>query len=156
MNNKGQLTVEYMLLLCIILIILITITPIIMDENEQNQILNAAQIGAQNGVDKNAYAIYYNDTYNEYYQKDLSLLKSNQIKIIKITLKKTTNKTIKIYTKAHTTTLTSNERYIASSRINYYIRYNIMKTFQIKTNDTYYNPAYSNNYRIETQQIEWV
>lgn len=145
------------MLIIIIIITIITITtPTIIDQHEQNQIQNAAQIGAQNGADKNAYAIYYNDTYNTYYHENLRLLQSNQIKIIKITQQKTGKNTIKIHTKAHTTTLNMKEKQKASSRINYYIRQNIMQTFNKKTNDTYYNPAYTNNYKIQTDEIQWV
>lgn len=156
MNNKGQLTLEYMITIIIIITITTITTTTIIDQNEQNTIQNAAQIGAQNGADKNAYAIYYNDTYNTYYNENLKLLTSNEIKIIQITTTKTTNNTIKIHTKAHTTTLNKNEKQKASARINYYIRKNIMETFNKKTNNTYYEPAYSNNYKIKTEEIQWV
>ena len=156
MNNKGQITLEYMLTIIIIITITTITTTTIIDQNEQNTIQNAAQIGAQNGADKNAYAIYYNDTYNTYYNENLKLLTSNEIKIIQITTTKTKNNTIKIHTKAHTTTLNTNEKQKASARINYYIRKNIMQTFNKKTSNIYYEPAYSNNYQIKNEEIQCV
>lgn len=155
MNNQGQLTLEYILILSIIIITIISTSTIILLEAEKNTIQNAALTGAQQGVDKNAYAMYYNDTYNTYYKDSLKLIQSNQIKIIKI-IQKEDGKIIILTTYAHTTTLNSHEKNLASSRINYYIRRNIMNTFNKKTNDTYYNPCYSNNYEIKTNNIIWV
>ena len=66
MNNKGQIVVEYILLIGVIMIILFTATSTIYQEIEKNKIMNLAQIGAQTGADKNGYAMYYNDTFNNY------------------------------------------------------------------------------------------
>ena len=68
MNNKGQLTIEYIILCSILLITLVLTINTITNEVEKNTILSAAQIGAQNGINKNGYATYYNDTFNNYNQ----------------------------------------------------------------------------------------
>ncbi len=156
MNNKGQLTVEYILLLSIIILVIVSSMSVIFVESEKNIILISAQIGAQNGVDKNGYAVYYNDTFNNYQDNYPKLLSSNKIKIIKIELVELSQNKIKIKTKAHTTSLNSKEKQIVSSRINYYIRRSISQTFKKDQNDIYYDPAYSYNYEITTQNIEWV
>ena len=63
--------------------------------------------------------------------------------------------TIQIQVYAHTNTLNNEEKHILSSRINYYIRASITKTFN-KTSNTFYEPAYSKNYKITTRNIIWI
>ena len=154
MNNKGQLSLEYMLILSIILTGLILTTNTIQLEVEKNTILTSAKTGAQTGADKNNYAIYYNDTYNNYHANHPRLTYSNQIKIIKTELIQNKDNTLTIQTTAHTRSLNNHEKQIVSSRINYYIRETITKTYN-KTSNTYYDPAYSNNYRITTKDVIW-
>ncbi|MCI5867680.1 MAG: hypothetical protein SOZ23_04535 [Methanosphaera sp.] len=154
MNNKGQITIEYILILSIICICMIMTTQIVDEQIEQNIIQHAAQNGAQNGLDKNTYATYYNDTYNNYYENHKRLLLSNKVEIIKIQQIKKQD-TIQIQVYAHTNTLNNEEKHILSSRINYYIRASITKTFN-KTSNTFYEPAYSKNYKITTRNIIWI
>jgi uncharacterized protein (UPF0333 family) len=87
MNNKGQISLEYILFSTIIVIMIILVASIAMDENEKNIILESARLGAQEGVDKNAYAMYYNDTFNHYQSDYPRLLYPTDIDIINITLK---------------------------------------------------------------------
>lgn len=154
-NNKGQISVEYILLLVVIIVIGMSISIIIIDQQEKNTILSAAKIGSQEAIDKNAYSIYYNDTFNYYQQEYPRLLKPTSIEIINITLVEE-NDTLTIQTVAHThSQLTDDEKYIVGSRINYYIRKSITETFKQQHNDTFYNPALSNNYKIETMDVIW-
>lgn len=154
MNNKGQITAEYMLLLSIFLIIIILSIHTITNESEKNTIVTAAQLGAQEAIDKNGYAMYYNDTFNNYQQNYKRLLTPTQIKIISIDLIEE-DKTIYIQTTATTTSLTETEKFIVGSRINYYIRKSITETFQKQSSNIYYNPAKSENYIIKTQTVIW-
>jgi len=157
MNTKGQLSVEYIYLLIIMLIIATMTANIIQQEKEENTILTAAQIGAKTGTDKNAYAMYYNDTFNTYQQENPKLLNPTQIKIIQTQIKRKYNQTIEIEITAHTNRqLTTNEKYIIGSRINYYARKSITETFNQEQTDTYYNPAKSTNYLIKTNNVRWV
>lgn len=154
MNNKGQITIEYILIMMIICIAMIMTTQMIDEKIEQNIIQQAALNGAQNGAHKNTYATYYNDTYNNYYENHKRLLVSNKVEIIKIQQIKKDN-TIQIQVYAHTNTPGSDEKHILSSRINYYVRESITKTFN-KTSNTFYEPAYSKNYKITTRNIIWI
>ncbi|WP_455646004.1 class III signal peptide-containing protein [Methanosphaera sp.] len=155
MNNKGQLSVEYILLLGVIIIILISSVIMISNESEKNTILTAAQIGAQNGIDKNGYAMYYNDTFNNYQNNYQKLLTSTEIKLIKINLNEN-NTIIELQVYAHTNSLTSQEKYIVGSRINYYIRRSISETFNSTPTNIYYDPAKSNKYTIKTKTVIWI
>ncbi|MCD7781147.1 MAG: hypothetical protein LUG89_00380 [Methanosphaera sp.] len=157
MNNKGQIVVEYILLVFVILVVLISITNMILSQTEENTIITAAHTGIQNGVDKNGYAMYYNDTYNKYQESYQALLMPTTIDIVKID-SYIDGKNMEIQVTLHTSrSLTSQEKYILGSRINYYLRKSITDTFN-KTNEsnTYYDPAYSNNYIITTRNVRWI
>ena len=155
MNNEGQISAEYILLLIVIIVFMISLSTIIMDQQEKNTILSAAKIGSQEAIDKNAYSMYYNDTFNYYQQEYPRLLRPTNIEIINITLLDD-NDTLKIQTIAHThSQLSNDEKYIVGSRINYYIRKSITETFKQQQSDTFYNPALSNNYKIETEDVIW-
>lgn len=155
MNNEGQISAEYILLLIVIIVFMISLSTIIMDQQEKNTILSAAKIGSQEAIDKNAYSMYYNDTFNYYQQEYPRLLRPTNIEIINITLWDN-NDTLKIQTIAHThSQLSNDEKYIVGSRINYYIRKSITETFKQQQSDTFYNPALSNNYKIETEDVIW-
>lgn len=154
-NNKGQISAEYILLLSVIIVIMISSSTIIIDQQEKNTIISAAKIGAQEAIDKNAYSMYYNDTFNYYQQEYPRLLKPTNIEIINITLLEDDD-TLKIQTIAHShSKLSNDEKYIVGSRINYYIRKSITETFKQQQNDTFYNPALSDNYKIETIDVIW-
>ena len=156
MNTKGQITAEYILLLVVIFIVLISTSNIIQQESEKNIILTSAQIGAQIGVDKNGYAMYYNDTFNNYQNNYPKLLKTTEIKVIKINMYEQ-DKDIILEVVLHSNSyLTNNEKYIVGSRVNYYVRKTISETFDLISTDTYYNQIHTENYKIETKIVKWV
>jgi uncharacterized protein (UPF0333 family) len=156
MNNKGQITAEYMLLVGVIIIILITTINMSITQQEKNTIQASAQIGAQNGIDKNGYAMYYNDTFNNYQDNYPKLLTSTHIKIIQIKMIEKDNKTIELQAYAHSDmTLTVQEKNHIGSRINYYIRRSITETFNKEKQNEYYSPAESDNYIIKTRTVIW-
>ncbi|RAP53822.1 MAG: hypothetical protein BZ137_05500 [Methanosphaera sp. rholeuAM130] len=157
MNNRGQISLEYIIFSTVIIIMVISLSQAVLDENEKNMIITSARMGAQEGVDKNAYATYYNDTFN-YYQSDYPrLLYPTDIDIVNISLNETSEKRLTINIAAHSNTkLSHNQKYIISSRINYYARRSITNTFKQKQNGLYYTPALSDNYEIECEDVKWV
>lgn len=155
-NNKGQLIPEYILLITIILMIFFLTVNTITTQTQKNTILTSAQIGAQIGIDKNGYAMYYNDTFNNYQENYPKLLNPAEIKIISINMTEI-NETIELQPILHSNTyLTYNEQYIVGSRVNYYIRKTIMETFQKQSNDIYYEDIQINNNKIKTKTVKWV
>lgn len=156
MNNKGQILVEYMLLASILIIILIFTTNTILEETEKNTIITSAQIGAQIGVDKNAYAMYYNDTFNNYQENYPKLTHPTEIKVITINMTETNNQ-LEIQASLHSNTrLNSNEKNIIGSRVNYYIRKTISEATGTKNNDLYYENIQTKKYKINTKIVKWV
>ena len=86
MKNKGQITAEYILIVGVIIVILTLTSQVLIIESEKNLILEYAQTGAQIGIDKNAYAMYYNDTFNNYMTNYPKLLYPTEIKVIIISI----------------------------------------------------------------------
>ena len=157
MNNKGQIIVEYILLIIVILIMISVVTTMIINQSEKNQILSAAQVGAQTAVEKNGYSMYYNDTFNDYQEQHQRLLYPTNIKIIKIEMLEHDNNTIDLQVRATTTSsLTYQEKYQVGMRINYYIRQTITDSFNKNATNTFYEPAISDNYVINTKTVKWV
>lgn len=156
MNNKGQITLEYILMTGIIIVILIGSIQTINTESEKNTILSAAQMGAQIGVDKNAYAMYYNDTFNNYATNNLQLIFTMDIRVINISMTQEENSLYLQATIHSNTYLTDNQREIISQRVNYYIRKTISQTFDQKNADVFYENVKSNNYNIKTKKVNWV
>lgn len=156
MNNKGQITLEYILMTGIIIVILIGSIQTINTESEKNTILSAAQMGAQMGVDKNAYAMYYNDTFNNYATNNLQLIFTMDIRVINISMTQEENSLYLQATIHSNTYLTDNQREIISQRVNYYIRKTISQTFDQKNADVFYENVKSNNYNIKTKKVNWV
>lgn len=156
MNNKGQLSVEYILLLGIILMIIITSTSMFINQSEKNQIMTQAHIGAQIGVDKNGYALYYNDTFNNYMDNYPRLLTPTKVKITEIEMYEINKNTIELEVIVYSSdTLSSTEKYIIGSRINYYVRKTITKSFNKTQVTLYYDPALTNNYIVKTRTVKW-
>lgn len=156
MNNKGQIVAEYILVIGIIIVILITMSQILIEESEKNTILESAQIGAQIGIDKNAYAMYYNDTFNNYMLNYPKLLYPTEIRVINITMMDN-NSSIILQVSLHSDNyLTNNQKEIVGSRVNYYIRKTISETFNQKNSDLYYENCQTNNYKIETKKVKWI
>ncbi|WP_292474632.1 hypothetical protein [Methanosphaera sp.] len=156
MNNKGQIVAEYILVIGIIIVILITMSQILIEESEKNTILESAQIGAQIGIDKNAYAMYYNDTFNNYMLNYPKLLYPTEISVINISMMNN-NRSIILQVFLHSDNyLTNNQKEIVGSRVNYYIRKTISETFNQKNSDLYYENCQTNNYKIETKKVKWI
>jgi len=156
MNNKGQIIVEYILIVVVIFLIIIPMTHVFLIESEKNIIIESAQIGAQIGIDKNAYAMYYNDTFNNYMDNYPRLLYPTEIKVINISIIENENNiTLQVFLHSNDY-LTNNQKEIVGSRVNYYIRKTISETFNQKDTDLYYENCQSNNFKIETKKVKWI
>jgi hypothetical protein len=83
------------------------------------------------------------------------LLYPTEIKVINISITEN-NKNISLQVFLHSNTyLTNNQKEIVGSRVNYYIRKTISKTFNQQDADLYYDNCQSNNYKIETKKVKW-
>ena len=82
LDNKGQISMEYLFLVSIVLIIIFTTANYVYHENELNIALDSAKSGALEGALVDSVSVY---TINEYSQisSNKQLLHPKNIKIIK-------------------------------------------------------------------------
>ena len=165
LDNKGQITVELILILSFILIIIISITSIAGSANELNMAMLAAEQGTLNGASGNGLAIFPQEAYKNYSSNidKQGILNPKNIHIINI--KKTEkgkdalNKTriqLKVYASCPNIP-TREEKESIGDRINYNMRKSIVKSFKSENiSNKLYNPAFSDSYSFTTANVEWV
>ena len=165
LDNKGQITVELILILSFIIIIIISITIIAGSANELNMAMLAAEQGAFNGASGNGMAIFPQESYKNYSGniEKQGILNPKNIHIINIKKiekgKDTLNKTriqLKVYASCPNIQ-TREEKESIGDRINYNMRKSIVKSFKSENiTNKLYNPAFSDSYSFTTANVEWV
>lgn len=164
-DNKGQITVELLLLLSFTFITIILLANVISDADELNIAMASARNGALEGASSNGLAIYPKESYDNYskdYRKQ-SLMNTKNIKIIRITQTKKgkdsfdkTRIQLKVYASS-AMIKTREEKESAGDRINYNIRKSITNSFNSENiTNRLFNPAFSNRYSFTTANVEWV
>ncbi len=164
LDNKGQITVEFLFLISLMVIIILATVNYAYRENEINMALNAAKSGAIEGAVVDSMSIY---TINEYSQisSNKQLIHPKNVKIINITYNyvgdySSLNKPaigIQI-TATSNQKLTSAEKSKMSQKINTRVRRSIVYTFANEGSSdegTYYQ-CYSDNYGYFTYDVIWV
>ena len=164
-DNKGQITVELLLLLSFTFITIILLANVISDANELNIAMSSARNGALEGASSNGLAIYPKESYDNYSKdsKKQSLMNTKNIKIIRIIQtnkgKDSFDKTriqLKVYASS-AMIKTREEKESAGDRINYNIRKSITNSFKSENiTNRLFNPAFSNRYSFTTANVEWV
>ena len=165
MDEKGQITVELLLLMSFTLITAIILANIALDTNELNVAMASARNGAFEGISSNGLAIYPKESYDNYSKdpKKQSLMRMKSIKIVKITQsikgKDNFNRTriqLKIYASSPDVK-TKEEKESVGDRINYNVRKSIANSFKTENiTNKLFNPAFSNKYSFTTANVVWV
>ena len=179
-DNKGQISVELLLLISFALISAILLANAIIDANElnvvmasarngafegMNVVMASARNGAFEGISSNGLAIYPKESYENYSRdfKKQSLLREKNIKIVKISQsvkgKDNFNLTriqLKVYASSPEVK-TKEEKEAVGDRINYNVRKSITQTFKSENiTNKLFNPAFSNKYSFTTANVVWV
>lgn len=161
-DMQGILTIESILLFAALSIVSTIILNEVIDSFELINAMQAARIGAENGIIMNNLAIYPKNSFDDYEETE-ELLKTRNIQIIKIdyTIQEYSDKyhrqkiQIKTYAKGPILKATNKEK--LGERINYNIRKNIGATFHTENlSNIYANPAFSNKYYFTTADVKWV
>ena len=165
MDEKGQITVELLLLISFTLITAIILANVVFDTNELNVAMISARNGAFEGISSNGLAIYPKESYDNYSKdpKKQSLMRMKNIKIVKITQsikgKDNFNRTriqLKIYASSPDVK-TKEEKESVGDRINYNVRKSIANSFKTENiTNKLFNPAFSNKYSFTTANVVWV
>lgn len=164
MDARGQISLELVLVVGLIFVIVMAIASVVGEDNELNQAMGAARSGAIEAANVDSFAIYPEETFNNYTSSKKRLLGTTSVKIIRINYidegsNNTYNKTkiqLRIYASAPTVT-NSTDRTALGDRINFYARQSICETFGTSNlTNALYNPAYSNRYVFTTADVTWI
>ena len=132
-DNKGQISVELLLLISFALISAILLANAVIDANELNVVMASARNGAFEGISSNGLAIYpKKDNFNR------------------------TRIQLKIYASSPEVK-TKEEKEAVGDRINYNVRKSITQSFKSENiTNKLFNPAFSNKYSFTTANVVWV
>ncbi|WP_409200969.1 hypothetical protein [Methanobrevibacter sp. DSM 116169] len=162
-ENTGQIAIEFIFLISLIIILSLISINFIESENELNIALLAAKEGIVEGIMIDSSAIYPKSSYDDYEEDKPNLLKPNSIQLNKIIIKSSEydskyNKT-KIQLQVHVTSETVNEKKDQDSlgdRINFNLRKAISETYNTSDlTNSLYNPSHSNKYIFTTANVVW-
>jgi uncharacterized protein (UPF0333 family) len=163
-DRNGQLSLEYILVMGVIILVVLSFFPYVYEINELNTCMAVARNGALEGALMDSFAVYSQDKY-EFYMKEHPRLKSGtKVFIVKIDYEKLgfdsrykKNK-IKIRVYASASSLTNPEdRNCAGDRINYNVRKDICEAFKTENlTNIYYDPAFSDRYFFTTAEVNWI
>ena len=164
MDFHGQYALEYILLLGFSVLVSLSTLTLIYDINELNTIMASARSGVLLGSEMDGLAIYPNEKFEDYDKKHPRLKTGSKVTFIRITYEKEgydpvyKKKKIKLKIYASTRSVyNKGDRDCIGDRINYYVRRSICKSFYTENlTNTYYNPAFSDNYFITTYDVVWL
>lgn len=163
MDFKGQITLEFVLLIGLILLIVMGITSYIGEDVELSQAMAAARSGATEGANIDSFAIYPEESFNNNIDKHPRILSPSSVKIININyvnfgFNTTYNKTrIQLRITASCPTVKSHDQNSLGDRINYYARKKISELFGTSSQTNMaFNPTYSNRYVFTTADVKWI
>ncbi|WP_414468938.1 hypothetical protein [Methanobacterium sp. ACI-7] len=164
MEIRGQISVEFTLLIGLILIIILGINSFVGEDSELVQVMAMARSGATEAASIDSFAIYPRDSFRNISEDHPALVNPSSVKIVKIDyinngFNATYNK-IKIQlriTVSCPTIKVNSERNHLGDRINFYARKRISESFGTsnQTNDLF-NPCYSNRYILTTADVRWI
>ena len=164
MDNKGQLSAEYLLLAGVLIILVMLAIVFVASENELNTAMGAARNGVTEGIGTSSVAIYSKDSYNDYASSKSSLLHPYSVEIINITysdLGRDNNYDkqkiqFKVYAKV-SDKYSKSELDSIGDRINYNLRKSLAICFNsTSSTNKLYNPVFSPHYVFTTANIKWV
>ena len=163
-EQKGILTIESLLLFATLSIVSIIILTEVTNSFELINAMQAARIGAENGIIMNNLAIYPKNSFEDYDEETEELLKTRTIKIIKIEYQiqeynykyQRQKIQLKAYVKCPISLKTSLKEKLGE-RINYNMRKNICATFNTENlSNIYSNPSFSDTYYFTTADVKWI
>lgn len=164
MDVKGQISIELVFLIGLILLLVLIIASFFGEDVELNQAMAVARSGAVKGSSMDSFSIYPEDAFKDYTSEHPRLLSQSSVRIIKINyinqgFNDKYNKTkiqLRISASAPSVTSTSDKNALGD-RVNFYVRKSICESFGTddQTNGVF-NPAFSNRYVFTTADVNWV
>lgn len=162
MDNHGQLSAEYIMIIGFLLMVSCTVAVFILEDSELTHIMGAARSGSSEGLIADSLAIYSNETFKDYKKEHPRLISPSRVKIINITYKdmgydSIYNRThIQLHIYASGSSMNASDRNCLGDRINYNARKSICIVFNTQNlTNSFYNPAFTNKYVITTADVKW-
>lgn len=162
MDFKGQLSIEFLLILVFILSIVILVGPIIFNEAELVLAYSSAVSGVNEAITYDGMGIYSDISFDDYMENNTLLLHPNSIHIIKVEKKdmgfNTNYNKTKIQFRVYVSSdISDNDKDIVGSRINFYLRKSIASTFKSENiSNDWFNPSFSKHYMYTTGDVRWI
>lgn len=164
LDNRGQTSAEYLLLIGLLIVVLMISLSFIASQNELTMAMAAARSGVSEGSLYSASAIYPADTYRDYSQSDNLLLIPSSVEIINISYTQMGHDSnydkerIQFRVYAHSSKdLDKKELDSIGDRINYNLRKSIALTFDTaKATNKLFNPVFSQHYIFTTANVKWI
>lgn len=164
MDTKGQMSLEFVIMAGIIFVIVMSMAPILGNEIELNQAMGAARSGATAGANVDSFAIYPDNTFNNYTEGNPGLMLPTGVKIVEINYKNfgfnyVYDKTrIQLRITASAPSLKyPDDRNSMGDRINFYARKSIAESFATSNQtNKLYNPVFSSRYVFSTADVKWI
>lgn len=163
-ENKGQISGEYLLLTGVLIIIIMVSTVFIFNEQELNIAMGAARNGAEDGLVSSSSAMYPKQTYNDYSASKSDLLMPYSVEIVNVSYSEFgidnnyDKKKIqfKVYAKS-SKDFSKKELDSIGDRINYNLRKSLAISFNTTSStNKLYNPVFSPHYVFTTANVKWV
>ena len=163
MDSKGQLPIEFLLVLGLSVMVLIPLIIGLSDEDELNQAMSAARTGALQGAISDGLAIYPQETFRDYTSEHQRLLHPSGVKIVEINYLnqgfhqgyQKTKIQLRIHASAPSVT-DKTDRNCLGDRINFNARKKITESFKTENlTNALYNPAFSSKYVFTTADVAW-
>lgn len=162
MDFKGQLSIEFLLIIGFVLSIIILLGPLIADETELLIAYSSAISGINDGISYDGIGIFSKQTFEDYEEDNIFLTHPNSIHIIKVekndmgfdTRYNKTKIQFRVYASSN---IPSSDKKIVGSRINFYLRKSISTTFKSENiSNSLFNPSFSKHYMYTTGDVRWV
>lgn len=164
MENRGQISAEFIFLTGVLIVIVMLSTIFIAGENELNLAMSAARNGVIEGVASSSAAMYADEAYDDYSGLKGNLMHPYSVDIINISYSELGEDDVyakkkiqfKVYARP-SDEYSEGELDSIGERINYNLRKSIAISFNsTSSTNSLYNPVFSPHYVFTTANIKWV
>ncbi|MDO5849240.1 MAG: class III signal peptide-containing protein [Methanobrevibacter sp.] len=164
MDNKGQLSMEFIFLVGVLIVILVSSSIFILNENELMVAMAAARNGVNEGIAVGDVAVFPDDVYGDYEISKDDLLIPNSVNLIKIKYNymgfdsRYNKEKIQFNVTVSSDTITDKkEQDSVGDRINYNLRKSVALSFSTENlTNGLFNPVFSKHYIYTTSKVKWV
>jgi uncharacterized protein (UPF0333 family) len=163
MDYRGQISIEFMMIVAVIPLMVLLIGVLSTDSSELSMAIAASRNGATQGANLDSLAFYPDQAFSNYTHKNRRLLLPSRVQILKVEYKnqgyspvyQKTKIQIKVYA-SDPSLKNMDDKNCMGERINYCVRKSISGTFQTDyMSNNAFNPVFSHHYYYTTADVKW-